>query len=581
MAGYMFDWQHCGRERFEAIVEALLVRKHQRENSGRAEAVDGRGGDDGIDVDVTLDDDTLDTIYQLKYFPEGMSGGFAKTRREQVRRSFKAAMKLAPRRWVLVVPCNLTPKERSWVRSLAGTVCVIVKTMNVTDLELELAKSPDIYRHFMQDPLLEALKIAGNEHALLRTPQEIEAAASSLGERLSALSTSWNISARTLPDGTFEQTITPKRLDAGEREPLGFVVAVRPDDDEARHAIESFTAGAPELLLRPEQVVALRLQGPPWFAEEWTGSGLQVRRPTSRRTLPVEVRLCDESGSSLASLTGSATAAPRAGGVFHLSLDLRGGLHLDFTMQPPTDSDSGTVGPAAIKLTFTDQLATDLVAARAFLDKLAVAQRAELWVNNQQMMALRVGSLTPTGDADAFTIQLIDDLAVIARYANVELTMPARVTRAERREIRKCRLLLDGATIQEPDFGQLTGLLSGGVDASLRNFIKADAVAVMTEATAHYLVLGHKIAIPVQVFHPQAHVLDAAAILESLDAGTAAGRQLVAAGADGSPFRVYAPSRGTGSSDPVPLGIEGDPFDAEPNERQQSSRPEAARPASG
>src|SRR5665647_486018 len=76
VAGYMFDWARCGRERFEAIVESLLVNKHVTEHTGHAQAVDGRGGDGGIDVDVTLDDGTLDTIYQLKYFPEGLSGNY-------------------------------------------------------------------------------------------------------------------------------------------------------------------------------------------------------------------------------------------------------------------------------------------------------------------------------------------------------------------------------------------------------------------------------------------------------------------------------------------------------------------------
>ena len=137
MVGYVFDWERCGRERFEAIVESLLVNKHETERTGRAQAVDGRGGDGGIDVDVTLDDGTLETIYQLKHFPEGLSGNYRDTRRRQIRGSYVTAMKQRPKRWVLVVPCNLTPKERSWLRSLAGKGGVVPTWMGVTDLEVE------------------------------------------------------------------------------------------------------------------------------------------------------------------------------------------------------------------------------------------------------------------------------------------------------------------------------------------------------------------------------------------------------------------------------------------------------------
>src|SRR5690554_5709372 len=99
----LYPWERCGRDAFERAVELLLQRKHQA-GPGKAQAIDGRGGDEGIDVDVTEPDGTISTIYQLKYFPEGFSGGFREVRRKQILNSFRAAMKHEPALWVLVVP---------------------------------------------------------------------------------------------------------------------------------------------------------------------------------------------------------------------------------------------------------------------------------------------------------------------------------------------------------------------------------------------------------------------------------------------------------------------------------------------
>ena len=82
-------WLHLTQPRFDEIVEALLIHYHQDLADGsRAEALDGRGGDGGRDVDVHIGEnfDVLDTIYKLKYFPEGFSGGHAKSRKPQIRR---------------------------------------------------------------------------------------------------------------------------------------------------------------------------------------------------------------------------------------------------------------------------------------------------------------------------------------------------------------------------------------------------------------------------------------------------------------------------------------------------------------
>lgn len=100
------NWDNAKREDFDEIVEGLIFRS--RSGDGRVEVVNGRGGDGGRDIVVHLGDGGSD-IYQLKFFPEGFSGGF--TRKRQIKESFETAMKLKPTRWILVVPANLTVRE--------------------------------------------------------------------------------------------------------------------------------------------------------------------------------------------------------------------------------------------------------------------------------------------------------------------------------------------------------------------------------------------------------------------------------------------------------------------------------------
>jgi hypothetical protein len=101
------DWSTVGRQTFDQIADTLLA----REFGTRGYAVDGRGGDGGIDY--AADDDKI--IFQYKYFPDGFT---TRSRRTQIQRSFKKAMTDEPDEWILVVPTLTTPWERNSVTGL-------------------------------------------------------------------------------------------------------------------------------------------------------------------------------------------------------------------------------------------------------------------------------------------------------------------------------------------------------------------------------------------------------------------------------------------------------------------------------
>ena len=79
----MIDWVAIGQAHFESVVNMLVKKEWSVEVDAQVMPLDGRGGDQGIDIKVTLADGGL-VVYQLKYFTDGISGG-NRQRREQYR----------------------------------------------------------------------------------------------------------------------------------------------------------------------------------------------------------------------------------------------------------------------------------------------------------------------------------------------------------------------------------------------------------------------------------------------------------------------------------------------------------------
>ena len=148
------NWNELGQTRFDRAVENLIRRRFGTARSVRV--VDGRGGDGGIDIDVVADDGRL-LIFQLKYFPEGFSGGHGKSRRPQIKRSFTRALEHNPDEWILVVPRVLTVGEDKFVKELnGGTVPPEITIVGRDELDSWLA----------DDPTLDELPAARCEHYL-------------------------------------------------------------------------------------------------------------------------------------------------------------------------------------------------------------------------------------------------------------------------------------------------------------------------------------------------------------------------------------------------------------------------------
>ncbi|MFJ2478041.1 hypothetical protein ACIOWI_34605 [Streptomyces sp. NPDC087659] len=75
------EWERVGQPGFDRIVEALAHRMYDA--SARVEVVNGRGGDDGIDIKVTSGSRVR--IFQLKYYLDGFPTASFKGRRSRSR----------------------------------------------------------------------------------------------------------------------------------------------------------------------------------------------------------------------------------------------------------------------------------------------------------------------------------------------------------------------------------------------------------------------------------------------------------------------------------------------------------------
>ncbi len=265
------DWARIDAATFNQLAESLLVREHTG-NGLVAMAVDGRGGDGGIDIDVRVErTGQLTAIFQLKYFPEGFSGGHRK-RRDQIKGSLEAALELKPPVWTLVVPRNVTVPERKAVNAMRKGRKVLIRFVTPTEMDLLLAKHPDIEARFTVDQAVELLSAVHRAEAALAKPGDLRSEISRMTGRLNGRSEYWGTSFTVGEDGSYVETYYPKRADAMDREPLGadFTLGFTKDDAVIQRQFESaMKFGAIENIVLPTRIVrSFAKTGPDWFREE-------------------------------------------------------------------------------------------------------------------------------------------------------------------------------------------------------------------------------------------------------------------------------------------------------------------------
>ena len=207
---------------------------------------------------------------------------------------------------------------------------VTVRFVTPTEMDLLLAKHPDIEERFTSDRAVELLTAVHRPEAALRKPGDLHSEVRRLSDRLHGRSEYWGTSFAVGEDGSFAETIFAKRQDSVDREPLGLNVtlAFTPDDVELQAHFEAgMKFGITHPVVLPARVIqSFEKTGPEWFQEELADIEIQLRPGVEThepRSLRVELR--DSEGRPLATLRGKTVASAHGYGGMTFEAAMEGG----------------------------------------------------------------------------------------------------------------------------------------------------------------------------------------------------------------------------------------------------------------
>ncbi|WP_328698432.1 hypothetical protein [Streptomyces sp. NBC_00342] len=550
------EWERIGQPGFDRIVEALVHRMYNA--SASVEAVNGRGGDAGIDIKVTSGSRVR--IFQLKYYPDGFPAGSFKGRRHSIKESFTRAMAHNPWEWVLVVPCTLTPVEREFVASLAAGQGVRVRVWDRAMLDGLMATHADLEASFTRDQLYDAAKVFGQERAMLMGGlPDVRARVAGLGRLVDGLDDHWTVDFARQGE-TVVQTLRGKHPRAHEISPVELTLTGNgPWGPELTTAVRrSLGFGVPEEVVLPREAVkSLTVDGPEWLSGE--------HRDIEVRWRPVVAIPPGERGVDVVFLDGEQVTASYPGTLGHLGAGSIGrSVHVELpggNLELLVPREAGA--PASMRFTFS-------------LERLEPAAALRLLRMRQRIMtggAFQVRTSTGTvgggelpaesGSAHQEVAELcryVEELDVVQRHCEQYFPLPAELSPVDRIALRMARLLVDGHCVISPFLPRLSFTLSGEDSPGLRALLSGGQQAVQCSTEEFAITLaGRCLRLgPVLVFHPRVATEqeDGQWALAALDAGRGDGCKVTVRPMEGERFRLLLQNAAAGAEQvPVPLGL--------------------------
>lgn len=576
---------------FDRVVEAFFVNENNDLDSD-AYAVNGRGGDDGIDIHIRRDGRL--TIVQLKYFPEGFAGAWAKARRPQIMKSFKTALKHDPDEWWLVVPTTLTPGERRYIDGLLGKQSPKRRTPKVvvfdrTRLDILASKHPGLVTLYTRDELLHAAMVYGQEKALMFHQDDVVERVAALAAQADSLDPDWRPEIFT-ENGITGTRIVPKHLHAAERSPITVNLKVRFDkkqNDLLSKFERAMFYGTPDRLDLPASVVSsFTVEGPAAFARSDENVEISFMPSASKfvglpfalvfydtETTSTESASKDPTGGRLgerqparrkrtATFTGKTTWASAG----HAGVSVRATFYDAITLEFILPNDRGKVATMNVKMAFGGCDPANVVLAVDLLLRIDSKNTVGLELDGKQLGRL-LGeegqeSVFGTFRDDALVHRdVAADLVYVQNETSQHFNYPGAVEPADRVYLRCLRLLLEGKCIVMPDVRELTQKLSGDGIPELATLLTEFPHSIAGGMSDYGLdVFGHDIELgPAKMYAPQVEVLDAEGHLAAIEAGTVAGRELTLRALDGYGFWIYLEDRFVEDPDgkvrPVSLGL--------------------------
>jgi hypothetical protein len=555
------EWPIIREDRFNSVVEALLVRAFTDTERGlRAVAIDGRGGDGGIDVGVWDSAGNIVRIFQLKHFLDGWPAR-VKGRRDQIAGSFdKAWKKHHPPKWTLVTPRNPSMNERQFVIELGRGKSVQVDTFGPAELDALLGEHPEVLERFGVDRGRQLLRDVGREEWALNRSSDLAAVIAQVHRQLRKRSDHWASLITVDEYGNLTEEIRPLTSNASEREPLELNVATQfsEDTEELRQAFEdALRHGLVEPVTLDSAVLRrVTFVGPDWFQSEHDGGELTLLPAGEGAGLPASITLRDAHGKRVSQLPATVKMIARGTESARLVLESPGGLETRWTL-PEGMQDAGSIAFA------TDFAGHRLRDIRRLLRFFALAEAGcQLLLEvNERSVALALQSSTSM-HADTRFEEFLDDLIFIEDELDVEFRLPADdLSVDERIWARVLVRILQGNAVHYPGIDGFNFTLTGD-RGTVEDYLETEQGAFLIQHEDYGVTIlntnvyiGH-----VFIYQGYGQFVDGLSHAAALKAGAGAGRQVQVRAVDNLPFVIYAPERLKGGKVVIAgLGIDGLP----------------------
>lgn len=451
------EWDRLDQPTFDRIVEALYSRLYGEQ----AQALDGRGGDGGRDIDIT-DGGKLDCIAQLKYFPEGFSGGFRETRHRQIKKSFDAAMKWHPRVWRLVVPHNPTVNEASWVNNLGHDTGAIVELWGRQQLDSEIARFPDLMGYFNRDRVKEYLAQAQHEKDALAGPADLTQRQAALQTLADTRDPDWAVDEAVIGNVIW-QIPRAKHPNAEKVSPFTVTYALRIPEERADLVdglAQAKDFGVTEPLVIPGEYVVQSSTSKPHLLD-LSGTPVQLSllpwpNQVASQATPVQIASIGSFGEIRHSINGRVTKVSSGVSGMRLVMELEGGLTIRLLV-PLIPASSGVQNSVTTQTNTTFApvgcTARTVQAAATFLRDLLGGSSMRLTIDGKPLAQKITSEHEDTTVFSPVEQELVDDLVVISDHLHNEFVYPdiATLTMHQRVIIRVARMLFEGKCVHMPD----------------------------------------------------------------------------------------------------------------------------------
>lgn len=543
------EWDRIEQKGFDRVVEALVVRRYK--GNSQVEVIDGRGGDGGRDI--VVNQGRRVRIFQLKYFPQGFSSGWARSRRAQIRKSFIEAMAWKPYEWVLVTPANLTPEEREYAINLT---CDLHKPVKIriwgrAELDEQLAVHADLARYFLTElgQLKELINEFGLERAALSDPHvDLPARVSGLAALVDTHDLFWTYDFSVI-NGRVTTTLRPKNPEAHLTSPVRVFLDLdtRALPESTRLAIrDSVDYGlGGKVNIVGAAVRRFSVSGPDFVKEEAVGGDIEWKVISSAITpgTPAEVRFVDKEGEDIASFGGDVEVGNQGAAGYGISSRF-GGRTTTLTLKIPKDAAAAV--EVAVGFDGKGASVGDTLRAVRMIRMFHEDLDLQFYVGDHLLCTLsdrRRSESIPEG-FDHLE-RLATDLDVLERHSNQYFPVPKSMTNFELAKLRAAALLLAGRYVVHPEVRVFTVKLNGRNDPALRDALSTGVGAFILEIPRMVITINNRRVVLglVRLYHPEVEIVGAEQLLRKLDQGAATDQLMKLRPRYGQHFFALMPER--------------------------------------